>query len=624
LIVMSTAAAKPTGLVHSVTRFVPAIASTLAALATVCSFLYSSGFIGRHLSAGLRASWIALNPSVDTAYALGDTIHFAATITDKNGAVILGAQPTWTTESPSVAKVEADGTVIVKTPGATTIVAAVDGRTARAHIVVRQRVAIVRPSKDSTVSVPEGEQRAASVVALDSRGHIVRGRTVAWTSDDTTIAVVDSSGVVSARTLGRTVVHAVVDGLATSETITVFATPAAVEAIDGESQHANAGTALPRQLVVRVLSKTGRAVPGATVRFRGMDGNGSAEPATETSDDQGRVRARWTLGDLAGAQHLLVTVDGADSSIAIAAEADPVASNTRLVAIEEHVTGTVGAVVNDPVGVRVTDAAGRLLSGVPVTWTALDDGSADGLTVRTDSAGEARARWVLGPRAGTQHLRVQVGSGRSVPPLTISAATQAGSPRGVTVVSGDRQEARVDAELSKAVVLRVVDSTGNSVYDAPLTLTISAGSLADSSVRTDSTGRVTLRWRLGRNVGSFTLSARVTGADHSAPVVVTAKAKPGVPETLTLDASSTKGKTHTRERAVVAIVKDVYGNPIPDAALRFTTNAGIVSPSSAVSDAKGRATVTWTLSTSASGHLLTASLRGSDLKETLEVDTAKK
>jgi hypothetical protein len=622
LMAMSTARAKSTGF-GSVTRFVPAIASTLAALVTVCSFLYSHGVFGRHFPSGLRASWIALNPRVDTAYALGDTIHLAATITDNNGAVILGAQPTWTSETPSVAKVEADGSVIVKTPGATTILAAVDGRTARARIFVRQRVTVVRPASDSTVSVPEGERGTLSVLAFDARGHIVRGRLVAWASDDTTIAVVDSSGIVTGRNLGHTLVRAVADSHATAHTVTVFAAPAAVEAMDGESQHANAGTALPQQVVFRVLSKKGRPVPGAMVRFRGVNGVGSAEPATATSDNQGRVRTRWTLGDLAGVQHLLVTIDGADSSTTIAAEADPVASNTKLAAIQEHVTGGIGAPVNDPVGVRVTDSIGRLLAGVPVTWTALDGGSAEGLTVRTDSAGEARARWVLGGRAGTQHIRAQVGSGRSVPPLTINASVAAGSPRGVTVVSGNNQEGRVGEELSKSVVLRVVDSTGNPVAEVPLTLVLSAGSIAESSVRTDSTGTVSLRWHLGRGMGPYTLSARVMGTDHAAPAVVTAKADPGSPETLTLDASSGKGKTHALERSIVAIVKDVYGNPISDAALRFTTTTGGVSPSSVVSDAKGRAKVTWRLSPKAIEQLLTASVHGSDLKETLRVPGPK-
>jgi hypothetical protein len=621
---MATASAKSTGFVHSITRFVPAITSTLAALATVCSFLFSSGFIGRHMAAGLRASWIAVNPVADTSDALGDTIHLAATITDKNGAVILGAQPAWTSENPSIAKVEGDGTVIVKAPGLATIIAAVDGHTARTRIVVRQRVTAVRPAKDSTVSVPEGEQRAMSILAFDSRGHIVRGRAVAWTSDDTTIAVVDSAGAVTGRNLGRTLVHAAVDGLTATQSISVFATPATVEAADGASQHANAGTTLPRQLVVRVLSKKGRPVSGATVRFRALDGMGSAEPTAATSDDEGRARARWTLGDLAGVQHLLVTVDGADSSIAITADADPVASNTRLVAMQEHVTGIVDAEVSESIGLRVTDATGRILSGVPVTWTALDGGSAHAVAARTDSAGEARARWVLGSRAGAQHIRAQVGSGRSVPPLTIGATAQAGPPRAVTVVSGDHQDARVGTELSRPVVLRVADSAGNPVADAALALAISAGSLADSSVRTDSTGKAAVRWRMGRETGAHALSARVTDVDQVTPVVVAARANPGLAETLTFDASSAKGKTHALERSVVATVKDGYGNPIPDAPLRFTTNTGTVSPAGALSDAKGRVKVTWTLSPRATDHLLTASVRGSDVKTTLKVESSKK
>jgi len=620
---MSTATVKPSGF-GSVTRFVPAIASSVVAVTTVLSFLYSSGFIGRHLSIGLRASWIKLNPVTDTSFALGDTIHLAATITDKNGAVILGARPTWTSENPSIAAVLTDGSVVVKSPGSASILAAVDDRTARARIFVRQRVTAIRRDKDSTVSVPEGEQAGLTVRALDARGHIVRGRAVAWTSDDSTIASVDSLGIVTGRNLGRAVVRAAVDDLTTAYAITVVATPAVVEAMDAESQHANAGTPLPQPVVVRVLSKKGRPVSGATVRFRSVDGMGSTEPATATTDNQGRARARWTLGDLAGVQRLLVTADGADSSATIAAEADPVASNTKLMAIEEHVTGAVGAPVNDPVGIRVTDAMGRLLAGVPVTWMALDGGTAQGLTARTDSAGEARARWVLGGRAGTQHIRAQVGTGRSVPPLTISATVLPGAPRGVTVVSGDRQEGRVGAALPRSVVLRVVDSTGNPVADVPLALAISAGALADSSVRTDSTGTVSLRWHLGRDIGPYTLSARVAANDHTAPAVVTAKANPGAPELLTLDASSSKGNGGALERSIVAIVRDAYGNPISDAALRFTTTTGDVWPARAVSDAKGRARVRWKLSPKAVEHQLTASVRGSDVKETIRVESPKK
>jgi Big-like domain-containing protein len=625
VIVMHTATNAKTGFLGSVTRFVPAIASTMAALTTVFSFLYSTGVIrGRHTPGGLKAGWIALNPLTDTAYSLGDTIHLAATITDNSGAVLLGATPTWTSETPSVAKVEPDGTVITKTPGATTIIAAVDGRTARARIFVKQRIVVVRPGADSTVAVPEGDSRLANVQAFDARNHIVRGRSIRWTSDDTSVAVVDTAGNVTGRNLGKTLVRAVVDDMTTAVAVKVYATPAAVEAMDGGSQRALAGTALAQQVVVRVLSHKGRPVEGATVTFHSADGMGAADPATAVSDNQGRARTHWTLGDLPGVQKLLASVDGADSSATLIAEADPVASNTKVMAIQERVTAGVGTAVADPVGVRVTDAMGRLLSGVPVTWSALDGGAADGLTTRTDSAGEARARWLLGGRAGTQHLRVQVGSGRSVPPLTLLATALAGAPRAVTIASGDRQAGRVGQELPKSIVLRVVDSAGNAVADAPLTLSLSGGSVVDSTVRSDSTGKVVLHWTLGHEVGNATLSARITGHERASPAVVNAKVGPGAAETLTLDTATPKGKTHVHERVVIATVKDVYGNPVPDATLRFTTKTGSVSPTSAVSDAKGHVKATWKLSPKASEHTLNAAIRGSDVRETITVEGLRK
>ena len=174
------------------------------------------------------------------------------------------------------------------------------------------------------------------------------------------------------------------------------------------------------------------------------------------------------------------------------------------------------------------------------------------------------------------------------------------------------------------MTLRVVDSAGNPVADAPLALAISGGAIADSSVRTDSAGKAAVHWRLGRDMGSYTLSARVTGSDDAAPVVVTAKASPGAAENLTLGASSAKGKPLAVARSVVATVTDSYGNPIRDATLRFTTKTGAVSPASVVSDANGRAKVTWTLSVKASEQLLTASVRGTELKQTLTLDSSKK
>src|SRR6476619_4249466 len=84
-----------------VSRGVAVIASTGAALVSIVPALYSYGVIGHkesHETIGnFGAAWVRLRPTVDTAKAIGDTIHFAATIADKKGSILIGAAPTWTT-----------------------------------------------------------------------------------------------------------------------------------------------------------------------------------------------------------------------------------------------------------------------------------------------------------------------------------------------------------------------------------------------------------------------------------------------------------------------------------------------------------------------------------------------
>ena len=84
--------------VQKVGKIVALGASTGAALVTVVSALYSYGVIGKaesHNSIGnIGAAWVGVRPSIDTAFAIGDTTHYAATIADKNGSILVGARPT--------------------------------------------------------------------------------------------------------------------------------------------------------------------------------------------------------------------------------------------------------------------------------------------------------------------------------------------------------------------------------------------------------------------------------------------------------------------------------------------------------------------------------------------------
>ena len=266
----------------------------------------------------------------------------------------------------------------------------------------------------------------------------------------------------------------------------------------------------------------------------------------------------------------------------------------------------------DPVQLRVTDSSGRVLPDVPVSWQALD-GTVEPLAPRTDSAGIARARWTLGPAAGTQRLRAQVGSahgGAAIPPVTITATALAGAAARMVVVSGDRQRGTVGAPLRRPIVVRVLDAAGNGVADAALVVSVASGTLLDTLVRTDSSGSAALHWTLGRSAGSHTLGVHLDGLEKSLDVV--AWAQPGAPANLDFD--EVRGSpAGASKRKLVATVTDLYGNPVPNAKLGLTAKGGRVSPSRAVSDGRGTVPLTWT---PGSGAALSGAIAGTDVRET--------
>ncbi len=508
-------------------RYMKIAAAAGSTGAAIVSFLYSYGIAGdaeSHLTIGnYGAAWIGLQPAVDTAESIGDTLHLAATITDQNGSVLVGARPTWSSSDVRVAVVLNDGSVIAKANGATTIVAVVGDRSAKSRIVVRQQVAGVTVEADTSISLPEGHHHTLQARAADARGYTVPGRSVRWKVDDTTVVRLDSTGKVEGLVPGRAVANATIDGVSGHALINVVSIPATLTLVNDEIPRMTAGSTLPNPIMVRVLSRTGHPVEGALVRFRRTDGEGPAEGAVSVTDANGRARTTWTLGAFPGRQTLLATVDHVDSALAIVAEVDPVLANTRTTLLSEAPTGTVGMAMVEPVGIRLADTAGRPLADVPVSWSTLDGGSIEGLTARTDSLGQARARWTLGDGAGKQRAHAMIGSARAMPPFVLTANARAGVPARVAISTGDAQRSTAGAALAKPVIVQAFDAKNNPVPDALITVSPLAGSVADSSVRTDSAGRATIRWTMGRMAGPHALSVKLAGVDRALRVTGTWK-----------------------------------------------------------------------------------------------------
>jgi hypothetical protein len=118
---------------------------------------------------------------------------------------------------------------------------------------------------------------------------------------------------------------------------------------------------------------------------------------------------------------------------------------------------------------------------------------------------------------------------------------------------------------------------------------------------------------MGHSAGDYTLAVHADGVKKLLKIV--ARATPAAPANLAFD--DDPGEKRARESAkrkkLIALVTDVYGNPVPEARVNFSVKSGTVSPARAVSDAKGRATLTWKLGSKPGEQVLTGMVRGTDV-----------
>lgn len=516
--------------VHHVFSLGAKLATAAAAFATVLGYVHSVGLDGsatRRTMGTFGAVWVGIAPAIDTLWAIGDSIHLAATVTDKHGTALVGSSIAWSSSDTQVVSVD-NGIAVAHSSGAATVVAAVGELLARARVIVRPRPAAVHVASDSAVVLSEGTVRAVSMRTADARGHILGGYNATWHTSDSAVATVDTSGRVTGVGAGHATLTATVGAVSAQVPVSVVPVPGSLSVVSGSGQDGAAGNTLPVPVIVRLLSQRGRPLGGIVVHFRRGDVGGAVDLGGAPTDAEGRARTVWRLGDIPGRQRLLASVDGLDSTAVAEAEAEPVPSNTRAVVLHDAQRGAIATSLTEHVGLRLTDSSGRPLVDVPVSWSTLDGGSVTSLGPRSDSLGDAEAAWVLGPRAGRQRLLAAIGNGRLVKPVLVHATATPGPPVALVALSGNGQHAFGGASLPKPLTWRVSDAAGNAVPNVQIVLKPAAGAVADSAPTTDSSGVARARWTLPvvPAAGAVHLMARVEGIVQPVDVMATVVSKP--------------------------------------------------------------------------------------------------
>lgn len=194
-----------------------------------------------------------------------------------------------------------------------------------------------------------GNVAAESLVVqvLDPNNTGVPGVTVAWTvlsgggsvsSASTTTgptglaAVSWTLGVIAGSNSAR----ASAAGFTATFTATGVAGPAvALSKQAGDNQSATVGTAVAVDPAVLVVDSHSNPVPGVTVNFTVIGGNGMIASPVSLTDAQGiATGGDWTLGPVAGANALRVSSSGLAGSPTVFNATGTVASNTRIPLID--------------------------------------------------------------------------------------------------------------------------------------------------------------------------------------------------------------------------------------------------------------------------------------------------
>ena len=273
-----------------------------------------------------------------------------------------------------------------------------------AAVVTLQYVGPGASAKTITVSPAEatvapGASQALVATAADQSGAPVPSLVVSWTSSDTTIARVTSTGSISATATSRgprgtvTFTARTPGGAVGTAKVTVLPQAARLIVISGNGQTGVALGTLATPFTVEVQATDGGKVAGALVNFRAVTTGGEVSAASVSTDASGRATTLLKLGRSAGT-YAYEASSGTLAGVTVGATATaaPVGAPTQLVPLTALPTSfKVGIEPTQRFSAQLADANGYYVqqAGVSVTATMVvtPGGATTSVTTQSDALG---------------------------------------------------------------------------------------------------------------------------------------------------------------------------------------------------------------------------------------------
>jgi len=349
----SVATVSPAGVVTAIAAGAVTIAATTDGVTGTAAVTVVAG--GGNTDPDVAS--LTVNPG-SVSLAPGATGQIVATTRDGGGSVITNKPITWSTSNNAVATVSQTGMVTAVTDGSTTITAASGGLTASATITVLTSgggpipVATVSVTP-STSTIATGATVQLSATTRDANGNTLVGRSIVWSSTNTSVATVSAAGLVTAVSAGAAIINAVSEGVTGSATVTVNAPPPIpVASIMITPPSVSIAIGATSQLSATTKDALGATLTGRVVTWSSSDNTVATVSAT------GLV-----TGVAVGAAVITATSEGVNASITATITPKPVISVT--------ITGSGPVCVGASLQLTAIprDIDGNPLTGRVVVWT---------------------------------------------------------------------------------------------------------------------------------------------------------------------------------------------------------------------------------------------------------------
>ena len=159
---------------------------------------------------------------------IGDTHQLMAVARTSDGTMVGGVVFAWSSDDNEVATIDTTGLITAVGAGMAVIIAMTDEITSEpVTVTVAEPPPIVdRVSvSPSTATIEEGETQRFTATAYTSVNEVIPDKTFMWTSSNTTVATINSSGLATAKEAGSTTIEASVDGKSGTASLMVTAPP---------------------------------------------------------------------------------------------------------------------------------------------------------------------------------------------------------------------------------------------------------------------------------------------------------------------------------------------------------------------------------------------------------------